>query len=143
MLTRDKRPVADSPLRYPWADMKLRLDDVQADYVMLDYKDATSGSGPISPTLGAMAIRITARKTARPQRDTCSYVLHVVAGSGTTELKGEHTATIRWSKGDTFAIPAWSHIVHLPDAGENAYLFGLTDRPFLEGLSMYIQDNKK
>lgn len=136
------RPVNDSPLRYPWAIMKAALDGIPGDFASRDYNDATSGTGPISPTLGAMALRINAGTTVRPQRDTCSFVFHIIQGSGKTNISCLKSTTIQWSKGDTFAVPAWSHIIHDVNAGEDAYLFALTDRPLLDNLDMYILDGK-
>lgn len=104
----------------------------------------------ISATLGAHAERLRAGHSSRWRRDTCSYIYHVHAGSGMSEItlwNGE-TKRVRWGPHDTFCVPGWSGVVHTADAdveGEregngDVYLFVLSDLPLLERLGMYRED---
>lgn len=139
-LTKLYRSVTDSPLRLPWAEMQAKLDVDPRDWVLHEYKAASGGE--ISQTLGAQAERIKAGKAGSANKNTCSYVYHVRSGNGRTEIETPHgiTRTVRWSKGDTFAVPAWSTILHHASNEDDAYLFAFCDRPALKALSMYVAD---
>lgn len=134
------RVLASSDFRYPFADMKHKLDAVQGHWAMETYQ--TASGAPISGTLGAHAERISSSKQSLPRRDTCSYIYHVHQGSGHSEIKtctGE-VQTVQWGPHDTFSVPAWSQIVHTADGGQDVYLFVLSDRPLLDSLNMYAED---
>jgi gentisate 1,2-dioxygenase len=51
--------------------------------------------------------------------------------------------TVAWAISDTFAVPAWTSVVHVADGGEDAYLFVMTDKPVLEALRMYVEEESK
>ncbi len=130
----------NSPLRFPWEDMKERLDNVEGNWAMQHYLN--SEKGYISNTLGAHAERVKAGTQSPPRRDTCAYIYHIQSGSGRSEItksNGE-TKTIEWEKSDTFSVPTWSKIVHFADSSSDAYFFVLSDRPMLEALQMYSED---
>ena len=117
--------------------MKNKLDSQGTDWALEHYHDASGDY--ISGTLGGHAERVAAGKTSPMRRDTCAYIYHVHAGSGKSEIttaNGEAT-TVTWQKHDTFAVPAWSRIVHEANTHEDAYFFVLSDRPLLEKLEMY------
>ncbi|KAK0760485.1 hypothetical protein N5P37_006679 [Trichoderma harzianum] len=138
------KPVVDSPLRFPWAQMKAKLDASSANFSLEEYHDVATG-GHISFTIGAMALRISKGSKISPKRDTCSFIFHVIEGHGKTTILGNDRSngeTVAWSKGDTFAVPAWNHITHdVATSGGDAYLFILTDKPLLENLDMYLLDS--
>ena len=120
--------------------MKKRLDDTGSDWSMQTYHNPDQEY--ISLTLGAHAERIKAGTKSPPRRDTCAYIYHVQSGSGKSEItksNGE-TKTVEWEKSDTFAVPAWSRIVHFPNDASDTYFFVLSDRPLLENLQMYAED---
>ena len=129
-----------SPFRFPWADMKERLDSDDADCSRHIYRK--NDGGYISGTLGAHAEKVKAGKKSEPRRETLSYVYHVQSGSGRTEITlfdGE-TKTVEWGKSDTFAVPSWSRIVHEVDGEQDAYFFVLSDMPIMESLDMYVKE---
>ncbi|KAJ9602228.1 hypothetical protein H2200_013348 [Cladophialophora chaetospira] len=135
-----RSPVKDSPLCFPWKDMKMSLDDTTEDWSMQTYHHADQEY--VSGTLGAHAERVKAGIQSPPRRDTCAYIYHVQSGSGKSEItkaNGE-VKTVVWEKSDTFAVPAWSLIVHTADEISDAYFFVLSDRPLLENLQMYAKD---
>ena len=120
--------------------MKKRLDDTTSDWSMQTYHNPDQKY--ISGTLGAHAERVKAGTHSPPRRDTCAYIYHVQSGSGRSEItksNGE-MKTVEWEKSDTFAVPAWSRIVHFADGVSNVYFFVLSDRPLLDNLQMYAKD---
>ncbi|KAH8819012.1 RmlC-like cupin domain-containing protein [Xylogone sp. PMI_703] len=127
----------DDPFRFPWLNMKRKLDLQCDDYVQDTYR-RPDGSH-VSSTLGAHALRLKAGKTSTPARSTCSFVFHVQAGSGRTAIEGANgeTKTLSWTVRDTFAVPSWSRITHIADEAVDAYLVSLSDMPLLENLNMY------
>jgi gentisate 1,2-dioxygenase len=83
--------------------------------------------------LGFELLRARTR-TAR-LRTTQSQVLAVLDGKGTTEIAGQ---VIGWERGDVIAIPAWHPYRH--EAEAEAILFGVSDKPVMEGLGFYKQE---
>ena len=133
------RPFDSSPIRFPWIDIKGKLDSSDSDWSQTVYRNKAGEY--ISKTLGAHAERIKAGKESPPRHDTCSYVYHVQSGSGKTTigLYDGSTRTVEWDKSDTFAVPAWSTVSHLASTAQDVYLFALSDMPLLERLSMYLK----
>jgi gentisate 1,2-dioxygenase len=118
--------------------MEAKLRSGSDDWTRSEYR--TASDTYISRTIGAHAERIKGGKTGSPPKDTCSYVYHIRSGDGQTfiELSSGSTEMLHWTKGDTFAVPAWSKITHSAADGKDAYLFVLSDKPVLESLNMYI-----
>jgi gentisate 1,2-dioxygenase len=117
--------------------MQAKLDAETGAWGLIHYRNASGNY--ISGTLGAHAEKVAASEESTARQDTCSYIYHVRSGAGKSEIttaSGE-TKTVEWNPHDTFAIPAWSRIVHRANDGEDAYLFVLSDRPLLERLNMY------
>lgn len=130
----------DSPLCFPWDEMKKQLDSDPSDWTLQHYRNRSGEY--ISTTLGAHAERLKAGTNSPAHRDTCAYIYHAHMGSGKSDItaaNGEKT-TVVWQANDTFAVPAWSQIVHHADGSEDAYLFVLSDRPLLERLNMYSEE---
>jgi gentisate 1,2-dioxygenase len=61
-------------------------------------------------------------------------VYHVVEGAGYTEVEGKILA---WERGDTFCIPSWHHYQHFASSGETVYLYRFDDKPMLNSLGIY------
>jgi gentisate 1,2-dioxygenase len=130
MIRKSNRPVSHSTIRFPFAEMKKKLDTKPAPWA-LDHYYAASG-GYISGTLGAHAEKVAAGQQSPARRDTCSYIYHVHAGAGKSEIvkcTGK-SKTVRWEVHDTFCVPAWSRIVHTADGEQDSYLFVLSDPAF-------------
>jgi gentisate 1,2-dioxygenase len=123
-----------SRLRYPWAEMQTRLDAASGPFVLCDYAQRETG-GPISPTIGASALRIDAGATSGRIRETTGGIYHVYEGSGSTRV-GDRT--LAWTRGDTFCIPLWTPYEHR--AAERSYLFRFDDRPVHDALGWYVRD---
>lgn len=123
---------ASSNVRYPWSEMRARLDAESGPYASRPYLQRTTG-GPLSATIGVQAERVAPRTTSPARQTTASHIYTVVAGTGTTTV-GDTTLT--WEPGDTFCIPAWTGYA-LAAGSEPAYLVSFNDRPLLDNLSIY------
>jgi gentisate 1,2-dioxygenase len=123
----------DSNLRFPWVEMRARLDSEPGPYAMLFYLDRYTGA-QIGKTIGARAERIAGGVRSPGRRMTASNIFNVIAGSGHTTIG---STTVEWEPGDTFAVPAWYPHTHEAHGTETAYLFSYSDRPMLESLGLY------
>jgi gentisate 1,2-dioxygenase len=126
---------ANSNVRYPWADMRARLDADAGPHASRPYLQRTTG-GPLSATIGVQAERVGASTATRPRRSTASHIYTVIAGTGSTTV-GDTILT--WEPGDTFCIPAWTAYTLVSDAN-SAYLVSFNDRPLLDNLAIYRED---
>jgi gentisate 1,2-dioxygenase len=116
-------------MKFPWEAMQARLDRPGGDYTSVEYQLPTGK--PVSTTIGAYATRVAAGKSSKPIQETASNIFQVHAGAGYTEVvspNGDQTYTLKWSKGDSFAIPSWYRFQTFAE-GEDAYLFSFSDKP--------------
>ena len=121
----------DSPLKYPWAEMKTKLDAVAGPFAELRYTHREHG-GSISRIIGAAAERVDAGAASPKRRESASSVYHVHVGSGRSRI-GE--TDVQWQAGDTFCVPSWAPFTH--HAKDATYLFRFDDRPLVEGIGAY------
>lgn len=124
-------------IRYPWVDVRkalLALDKGTAkdDAVQLAYVNPETGA-PCLPTLGFSAQLLRDGLDFSPRRRSASSVMHVIEGCGESEIDG---VTLKWSEGDTVAIPTHAEIKHRASQG-NAYLFHVDDAPTQRALGFY------
>jgi gentisate 1,2-dioxygenase len=126
----------DTNLRFPWIEMRARLDAEPGSYATLPYLDRYTGS-QIGKTIGARAERLSGGVRSPRRRMTASNVFNVIAGRGRSIIG---TTTLEWEPGDTFAVPAWYPHAHEALGTETAYLFSYSDRPMLESLGLYRED---
>ncbi|KAK7226776.1 hypothetical protein V2G26_014779 [Clonostachys chloroleuca] len=89
---------SNSPIVFPWAKMKARLDDGK-DWATKDYPKADRR--PVSRVLGGSAERVAAGCSSPGIRETASSVYHIVSGKGHSTVGDE---TIQWEAGDTFCL---------------------------------------
>ena len=122
-----------SRLKFPWSEIRAKLDGSTSSFYSVEYEQRERRA-PISRIVGASAERIAAGTESPRRRETSSAVYHVVEGSGSTTV-GE--VELQWTRGDTFAVPAWMPYVHRPRGDEAAYLFRYDDRPVLRALGAY------
>ncbi len=59
----------------------------------------------------------------------------VYQGSGRSVING---VLFEWGPGDTFVTPSWASVDH--EAFERADLFAISDRPVLQGLHLYREE---
>jgi gentisate 1,2-dioxygenase len=117
--------------RYPWAEMRAKLDAAPGAVAEERYRMRANGD-EISKTIGASAYRINAGASSAPLRETASAVMHVYEGAGQT-IVGD--TTLSWKQGDSFCLPAWQKVVHLNTTDGTAYLFRFDDRPLMANLA--------
>jgi gentisate 1,2-dioxygenase len=142
---------ATSPIVFPWSDMKVALDSVEAEWATIPYTKADGQPGEwsisghrdieepadptlVSRTLGGSATRISRQCSTLRLQETASCVYHVIQGSGYSVIDGE---TYTWEKADTFCIPAWHAYQHFANSNEAVYLYRFDDRPMLDALGLY------
>jgi gentisate 1,2-dioxygenase len=124
-------------IRYPWVDVRkalLALDQGTAkdDAVQLAYVNPETGA-PCLPTLGFSAQLLREGLDFSPRRRSASSVMHVIEGCGESEIDG---VSLKWSEGDTVAIPTHAQIKHRASNGQ-AYLFHVDDAPTQRALGFY------
>jgi gentisate 1,2-dioxygenase len=126
----------DSNLRFPWAEMRSRLDTEPGPYAAIPYLDRYTGAH-IGKTIGARAERLSGGLRSPRRRTTACNIFNVIAGRGRSTIG---TTTLEWGPGDTFAVPAWYPHMHEALGTEAAYLFSYSDRPMLESLGLYREE---
>ncbi|KAF7561517.1 hypothetical protein G7046_g2626 [Stylonectria norvegica] len=123
----------NSPIVFPWVKMQQALDAGDGDYVTRPYLH--SDGSEVSKILGGSAARLLQGKTSPLVQETASSVIHVVEGSGSSRI-GD--AVFKWTKGDTFCIPAWHPYQHTAASdGGPVYLYRFDDKPMLRSLGFY------
>lgn len=132
------RLVGASTTQYPWRPVEEALNAIGEDYARYDYKHAADG-GPLSRTLSVQAERLARGASSPESQETASFMYHVVEGDGFSiiQVPGEENARrIEWTTKDTFAVPAWSKVVHTSQNGKASYLVAVHDRPMVESLGL-------
>jgi gentisate 1,2-dioxygenase len=146
-LTHESKRVSDeecAEMKFPWATMQARLDDVVGDYAVMEY--CLPNGKSISTTIGAYAHRISAGCSSESYQDTAGYIFQVHAGSGWIDVgssKGDNIERLRWSRGDTFVVPSWHQFKISADRSEAVYLFSFSNRPILQNLGFWRSKDAK
>ncbi|KAL5373994.1 hypothetical protein DPSP01_012298 [Paraphaeosphaeria sporulosa] len=122
----------NSPIVFPWAHMKEKLDSDLGVWAKQEYRKADGSY--VSKTLGPSAERIQAGKSSRLRRETTSCVYHVISGDGHSIIDGQ---TLRWKQGDTFCIPSWYPYQLFAGEHGTLYLYRFDDKPMIEALGFY------
>ena len=150
------RPLTESPgnralpYTYKWRDTLPVLEELAAsadgdphDGVLLQYANPVTG-GPTMPTIDCRVQWLRPGEETRTHRHTGSTIYHVMQGAGTTVAgKDEKNgATMGWTAQDCFVVPSWHwHRFRNDSRTEPAILFSVTDRPVLEGLNLYSEED--
>ncbi len=137
------------PYTYKWGDTLATLNamaeaDISdpCDGVLLDYKNPLTG-GPTMPTINCRAQMLRPGEETRPHRHFSSTIYHVVEGAGVTSVGsgkdgGEELA---WDRRDCFFLPSFEwHSFKNNSKTEPAILFSVSDRPVLESLGLYREE---
>jgi len=150
------RPLTESPgnhalpYTYKWSDtlpvleQLARSSDGDAhDGVLLQYANPVTG-GPTMPTIDCRVQWLRPGESTRPHRHTSSSIYHVMQGAGTTVAgKDKNNGNpMTWTEQDCFVVPSW-HWHHFKNDSqtEPAILFSVTDRPVLESLNLYSEED--
>jgi gentisate 1,2-dioxygenase len=122
---------ATSPYRFSRDSISTQLDKARGD------SEETHGPritlvAPDMPNMGLTVERLSAGRQTRPQRSTANRIFVVMDGEGSTKV-GE--ATFAWRRGDTIAVPMWTHFSHR--ATSDSQLFSLSDEPLMRACNYY------
>ena len=137
------------PYTYKWGDTLKALNamaeaDVSDphDGILLDYTNPLTG-GPTMPTISCRAQMLRPGAETRPHSHTSSTIYHVVEGEGVTTVGSEKGGgeDMAWGRRDCFFVPskAW-HSFRNRSKTEPAILFSVSDRPVLESLGLYREE---
>ncbi len=136
------------PYVYKWRDVRPVLDAMLAagerdrhDGVLLEYRNPVTG-GPTMPTIGCQVQLLAPGETTERHRHTSGTIYHVVEGSGVTTVgEGSKAKDLPWGGHDCFFVPSWEwHRHRNPSRTEPAVVFSVTDRPVLESLGLYREE---
>ena len=100
----------------------------------LEFVNPLTGS-PVVSTFACEMHRIYPGERTSTRRKTGSSVYVVFQGAGCTVINGIRFA---WGPGDTFVTPSWASVDH--EASERADLFAISDRPVLQALHLYREE---
>jgi gentisate 1,2-dioxygenase len=79
--------------------------------------------------------RIYLGERTSTRHKTGSSVYVVFQGASCTVING---VSFEWGPGDIFVTPSWASVDH--EASERADLFAISDRPVLQALHLYRED---
>jgi gentisate 1,2-dioxygenase len=79
--------------------------------------------------------RVYPGKRTTTRRKTGSSIYVVFQGTGCSVING---IRFEWSAGDIFVTPSWASVDH--EASERADLFAISDRPVLQALHLYREE---
>jgi len=138
------------PVKYRWRETVGTLEALaeagQADPydgVMLDYTNPLTG-GPTTETLGCRIQMLRPGEETQSHRHTSNTIYHVVRGSGTARIgknKGGEE-NFGWGERDCFIVPSWQwHRLRNRSSAEPAILFSVSDRPLLQAIRLYREQN--
>jgi len=137
------------PYTYKWRDTLFALNEVAAagerdphDGVLLEYVHPITG-GATMPTIGCWVQMIPPGESTAPHRHTSSTIYHVVEGQGVTTVGGSKGVgeDLTWGPKDCFFVPGWKwHHFRNTSKKESAIIFSVTDRPVLESLGLYREE---
>jgi 1-hydroxy-2-naphthoate dioxygenase len=137
------------PYNYKWRDTLRALNDIAAagesdphDGVLLEYAHPITG-GPTMPTIGCWVQMIPPGESTSAHRHTSSTIYHVLQGEGLALVGPKKGAEkeLAWNAHDCFFVPSWNwHHFENKSKKDPAILFSVTDRPVLEGLSLFREE---
>lgn len=125
-----REEVVESPLRFPWADTKRRLDEVGSQPGGRLGTSVELGD-PAMSTMGVHALRLAPAIETQRYRTTANVILAVIEGEGRSMVDD---VTIEWKPGDVVAVPAWRLQSHMSNGG--AHLLRVSDEPVQKKLDL-------
>jgi gentisate 1,2-dioxygenase len=132
-------PIGHSPLlRYRWSETERTLEALHRAHgwsmVSLEFVNPLTGAPAVS-TFACEIHRLYPGARTATRRKTGSSVYVVFQGSGYSVING---VRFEWGPGDIFVTPSWASVDH--EAGEQADLFAISDRPVLQALYLYREE---
>jgi gentisate 1,2-dioxygenase len=130
---------AHSPLlRYRWGETERTLEALHhtrgGSLVSLEFVNPLTGAPAVS-TFACEMHRLYPGARTPTRRKTGSSVSVVFQGHGDSVIDGVRFA---WGPGDIFVTPSWARVDH--EARERADLFAISDRPVLQALHLYREE---
>lgn len=132
------------PLRYPWSETERALEARSEgpadpfDGVLLRFVDPLIG-GPTLPTMSCEIQLLRPGEKTRAHRHSTTSIFHAFRGCGATVAEDRR---LEWEKGDSFVVPLWSWHHHENLTNEPAILFSINDRPAVEALGFYREEEE-
>ena len=96
------------------------------------------------PTIDCRVQWLRPGEATQTHRHTSSTIYHVMQGAGiTVASKDKNNGNpMAWTTQDCFVIPSWHwHHFRNDSQTEPAILFSVTDRPVLESLNLYSEED--
>ena len=135
------------PFRYKWTDTLNALDDLSEvgdgsayDGILFEYPNPVTGDST-TPTMSARIQMLKPSLKTQEHRHTGMSMYHVVKGKGATIINGK---ALEWQERDCFFVPPLQWHAHENQSkSERAILFTVSDRPALEALGLYREEQKE
>ena len=136
-------------VRYAWADIPPLLESLHRsegspyDGILLEYANPLTG-GPTMPTIGCWIQWLAPGETTQAHRHTSSTIYHVVEGEGVTTVGASKGVgdDLTWGPKDCFFVPSWRWHHFRNTSKKPAILFSVTDRPVLESLGLFREEQE-
>ena len=128
--------------RFAWSAVQRALDQDKQSVTHAVHLYSRSDGSHISRTISAQAERIRVGHATLASQQVYSFIYHVRSGQGATTIESGQTGkvtVVNWKAKDTFAVPAWSKVIHEASSergAEHAYLFAINDRPIVDALTV-------
>jgi gentisate 1,2-dioxygenase len=128
-----------SPIfNYPYSRSREALENLrragpvhECHGIKMRFVNPASG-GYTMPTIAAFMQLLPAGFSGKPYRQTDATIYAVAEGQGRTRVGG---TTFDWRARDIFVAPSWAPVSH--EAGGDAVLFSLSDRPAQKALGLW------
>jgi gentisate 1,2-dioxygenase len=125
-------------LRYRWGETERTLEALHqargGPMVSLEFVNPLTGGSAVS-TFACEIHRLYPGARTPTKRKTGSSVYVVFQGSGRSVING---VRFEWGPGDIFVTPSWASVDH--EADVRADLFAISDRPVLQALYLYREE---
>ncbi len=131
------------PYRYRWEETEKTFEMLAEDSgdpfdgILLRY-ETPLGGGYTLPTMSCEIQMLRPGEKTRRHRHTHTVIYHAFRGSGATMVGDER---LEWEQGDSFVVPLWMWHAHENTTRQAAILFSINDRPVMETLGLYREDN--
>lgn len=132
-------------LVYKYDLVRAALDKMQGfepdpyDGYLIEYVNPETG-GPVMPTMSFTMQMLNAAQQTSAHRHTSSTIYCVADGEGHTQVDD---VRLEWKKNDIFVVPAWAWHAHSNHGRDrSAMLFGVTDAPVIQKLSLYREQGR-
>jgi gentisate 1,2-dioxygenase len=132
-------------LVYEYKTVRSALEQMQSfesdpyDGYLIEYVNPESG-GPVMPTMSFTMQMLNPGQRTFEHRHTSSTIYCVAEGEGYTQVDD---VRLEWKKNDIFVVPTWAWHAHAnANRKTPVILFGVTDAPVAQKLSLYREQGK-